>query len=684
MKDSLWPVGSRLEVTNGLVGKEPRLLPPDRAAIQKAAFLRAKFFTPTWVNRDPTDAGVALIKLFGELMETVAKLANQLPRSALIDFLNLAGIEPAPPSPAEALVQFTAASTAVQAVSVPPGFQVAAQASQRVIFETDPGVNVIPGNDLNIQLFDGKSFQLIQPGAAFPTFGSKPAIGNAIYIGLSNSTASTPSITLFFDIRNQSPVTYISSRAPTQGLPQLRWEVLDAGSGQTVVPLRDETNSLTQEGLVEIGISQSWRPGNPPGVGLPGQSGAVPELRWLRVQLVHGNYPADRIVASIMVNVTRVTAAQTFQNEVLEPVPNTDGRQWSLSQKPILPNTLTLEIDDGTNSADFEPDFVDPLTSTDSGADVTNPQRPGAQQWTEVSDLASRGPNDTVYELDPITATVTFGDGNHGATPPQGFRNIRALIYKTGSGAASAVAANQITTMVSTAQNLVSVTNPAPASGGRDAESVDKTLVRGPLSIRSGFRAVASADFQVESLQAPGALIERAHAAAGYTPKFPGASIPGVVTVFIVPPLTDAGPPMPTGEALRAVVNELSQNHALIGIEIIASAPRYERIRTEVRILLKDGSAPDQTVTAVEDFLNRYLHPLTGGADGDGWPFGGPIIHSDLLKRLAAVTGVAAVAQLVLFINGVRKPVCQDYTPAPFALLWPEGHQVTILNSSFS
>jgi hypothetical protein len=678
MKNSRWPAGTRLEMVNGL----PGLLPAGRGAIQKAALSRAKSFTPGWINRDPKDAGVALVNLFGELMQTVAQRANQLPRAALIDFLNLAGIEPSPPSPAKALVQFTAASTALQAVSVPVGFKLGSQGSERVIFETETSVNVIPGNDVTIQLFDGATFQLVQTDTAFPAFGSKAAIGNALYIGFSTPTGSTKSITLFFEIQKQSPVTFISSRAPVETLPELRWEVLDAGSGKPTAPTRDETNHLTQEGLVEIEIPESWRPGNPPGLGLPAQSGTAPQLRWIRVQFVHGNYPADRILASVKVNVARVIATQTFQNEVLEPVPNSEGRQWGLSQKPILPGSLTLEIDDGTSGSDFEPDFVDPLASSDPGADTPNSQRPNAQQWTGVPSLASRGPDELVYVLDPINATVTFGDGNEGAAPPQGFRNIRALTYKTASGTASAVGANQITTLISTLQNLVGVTNPAPASGGRDAEPADKTLVRGPQSIRSRSRAVALADFQVESLQAAGALIERAHAAAGHSPEFPGASIPGVITVFVVPPLRGEGPPMPTEESLRAVVDDLSQNHSLIGIEIIASAPSYERIRTEVRILLKKGFAPDQTIAAVGTFLDQYLSPVTGGVDGDGWPFGGTIVYSDLLRSLSAITGVAAVAQLVFIVDDVRQPVCQDYTPAPFALLWPEGHQIIIVPTS--
>lgn len=42
------------------------------------------------------------------------------------------------------------------------------------------------------------------------------------------------------------------------------------------------------------------------------------------------------------------------------------------------------------------------------------------QPWTEVTSFAGAGPASTVYELDPATGKITFGDGVHGAIPPAG------------------------------------------------------------------------------------------------------------------------------------------------------------------------------------------------------------------------------------------------------------------------
>jgi alpha-N-arabinofuranosidase len=44
----------------------------------------------------------------------------------------------------------------------------------------------------------------------------------------------------------------------------------------------------------------------------------------------------------------------------------------------------------------------------------------GGEAWTEVPDLAVAGPDDAVYQLDPATGAVRFGDGVHGRIPPAG------------------------------------------------------------------------------------------------------------------------------------------------------------------------------------------------------------------------------------------------------------------------
>nr|WP_238351143.1 hypothetical protein [Kribbella shirazensis] len=47
------------------------------------------------------------------------------------------------------------------------------------------------------------------------------------------------------------------------------------------------------------------------------------------------------------------------------------------------------------------------------------------QAWRQVSDVSRAGPDERVYQFDPASGQIRFGDGTHGAIPPQGSQ-IRA------------------------------------------------------------------------------------------------------------------------------------------------------------------------------------------------------------------------------------------------------------------
>jgi len=80
---------------------------------------------------------------------------------------------------------------------------------------------------------------------------------------------------------------------------------------------------------------------------------------------------------------------------------------------------------------------------------------------------------------------------------PQALAELRELTgirlwYFHGGGAGGNVAANTLTTLKDQIPG-VSVTNPLPATGGRDEESLQNALIRGPHELHSLQRAVTPA-----------------------------------------------------------------------------------------------------------------------------------------------------------------------------------------------
>lgn len=658
---------SDIRLVAGPLGKQPELLSSNRRSVEAEIRARITSFTPEWTNLEKNDAGIALIRLFSEQVQPVLERLNRLPEKALVEFLNITGVQPLAATAASVLLEFEISEDATESVLIPAGFQVGADAAdssgELVIFETERSLFAAAATIAEIHAQHGSQFQEVTEVDPILPFGRNALAGNALWIGLEGDAVPGPTVTLGIRLAAvaQAPPPVAAGGVMQLAIvppPLLGWDVLDGTTLRPADVVIDETAGLTTNGIVELEVPRNWKKGRP--AGMAGDT----QLRWLRLRLEFGEYIKSPQMSPPTLNVIRASAARTIRDEVLEPVPNTGGRRWRLSQTPILPGSLILEVDEGDILAAEGPE---------SESDETTP-------WREVADLSGYGPDDRVYTLDSRSGEVTFGNSVNGAAVPPGFRHIRALRYRVGGGRAGAVDAGAASTLLSSASFVTGVTNSLSASGGRDQESQQLTLSRGPQEIRARARAVTVADYALLAMRTPGAQVERAHAVSGLHPNYPGIPIPGVVGVFVVPPDRGEGsPPTPDQESLRAVAEFLSEKAAPAGVEVVAASPRYERIRSEVGVLIKPDADAGGVVRIVGLTLNQYFHPLNGGDDGKGWPFGGMIRYPAVLRLIGEIDGVRAVPRLNFIVDGFTVPACTDHPIAPDALLWPEGNQVVIM-----
>ncbi|MFE2186254.1 putative baseplate assembly protein, partial [Streptomyces sp. NPDC059455] len=98
----------------------------------------------------------------------------------------------------------------------------------------------------------------------------------------------------------------------------------------------------------------------------------------------------------------------------------------------------------------------------------------------------------------------------------------------------------------------------------------------------------------------------------------------------------------------------------------------YRRVAVESWVTLDPDLDRAAVLARAGDAVRTYLDPLRGGDDGAGWPFGGALRHTALVRRLLAVEGVLAVTRLSLTVDGVRRPPCTDHALPPHTLVWPE------------
>lgn len=639
--------------------RRPELLPSVRNKVTEELIGRTLAYTPEWTYRGSDDAGVALSILFGELMEPVLQRLNRMPEKALVEFLMLAGISPIPPRPASALLEFKVDDGAPGSVLVGEGFQVGASSPTggRVIFETQRSFYAAPNKIEQILTWESGTYQSLENEGITPflPFGRAAVPGQALYIGLSGQAAPGPSLTLGLRIASPPGTPPPSASGgiaplPVPPPPTLRWEILDGGAYKPAEVASDETGGLFRSGVVELNLPRQWRQGQPDGLK------DAPLLRWLRLRIVHGQFDEPPKLLFIKLNMTSALAVRTLRDEILEPVSESESHRWRLSAVPVLAKSLILEIDEG-------------------GLDS------GVHRWQQVEDLSLFNSNDRVYELDLLTGEILFGDGRHGRAAPLGFRHIRAVRYQVGGGADGAVGAEAISTLLNSAPFIRSVKNPLPASGGAVRESQERALWRGPQEIRARGRAVTVADYSLLALYTRGADVARAFAVSGYHPLYPGLPIPGVVGVFVVPSDRGEGQPTPDEGTLASVAGYLSREAGPVGVEVVVAAPRYQSIRAEIGLVVDPAENVADTVGRVRKAVNLYFDPLKGGDDGEGWPFGGTLRYALLLRRIVDEEGVHAVPRLNLVLDGVRLATCQDHAIAPYALLWPESHEIILMQA---
>jgi baseplate J-like protein len=659
----------------------PRPIPIGRQAAVRDVAGRTRAFTPEWTNQRPGDPGSALVRVFSEQLEAVLARADRLPEKALAEFLRDAGVDALPATPAAALLAFTLSAGAPESVLVPAGFQVGAPPAtgqgDLVVFETTRDLWAAPATLAELFVQEESVIRRVAvpsgaDGPPFEPFGRRAEAGRALYLGLDTESSQTRildrltlGVAVFAPPGAPPPVAAGGvSPLPVPPPPMLRWELQDGVSWKPLEVAVDETGGLVRSGVIELELPRSWRPGP-----LPGRPDGPPR-RWLRLSILYGRYPEPPSLRTILLNVVPAVAARTIRDEALEPLPGSGHRQFRVSQTPVLPGSLVVEVDEGAAPAPRSAEADD----TAGG--------PRALRWSAVDSLADAGPEDRVYVLDPASGVVMFGDGVNGAAVPDGFRNVRAVVYQVGGGAAGAVGADVVTTPLSSAPFVTGVTNPLRASGGMDAEPSAATRRRGPQEIRARNRAVTVADYALMALRAPAAQVVRAHAVSGFHPAYPGLPIAGVVGVYVVPPDRDEGAPTPDEGTLRAVARYLAEHVAPAGVEVVAAAPFYHKVRAEIGVVIDPAADQGETVRRLTAAVNGYLHPIEGGEAGDGWPFGGPLRYSPLLRCLVTgVEGVRAIKRLTLVIDGARTPACSDFEPRPHALFWPVPHEVVPVDS---
>ena len=317
-------------------------------------------YAPEWTDHNVHDPGVTLLELFASVAELDIFELDQISDARRRKFLELIGVEPAPPRAAGAVLAFRLGPGQPDA-SLPGGVELAA--SERLLrFRTLSPLTVLPVSLRAVLHQAGAKFTDLSrrhadrrgaSGEVAPIFGLPQGDEQALYLGLHARRPLAPGkkLSVLFDFSSQGagqesrrrlleelserrrlctpfPNTCAAWPAPAESQPGAQEKPLGSHSAVTVweywsgtadkwreIETDDRTRALTLDGPVVVTVPSSWSPRR---IGPESES-----LLYLRCRLVEGEYDAPVEIRKIAVNAVeaeqsslashrwRVTAAAT-------------------------------------------------------------------------------------------------------------------------------------------------------------------------------------------------------------------------------------------------------------------------------------------------------------------------------------------------------------------------------------
>jgi hypothetical protein len=326
-----------------------------------------------------------------------------------------------------------------------------------------------------------------------------------------------------------------------------------------------------------------------------------------------------------------------------------------------------------------------------------------SQSIRMLPDLAAAAPGDLAAQLDYDAVTIRVGNGRTGRTLAAGSTVLATGRYTVDAGLGDIRPPLTLTVrnddrtrrLLDANATKMRVELVDGLRAGSQAEDTDEVAARAqralwvhdrltqalhragatsldelPLSVVRRLdvpeRGVTGADLERLALATPGTALWRARALPEVDPRLPGLRADGCVTVVVVPHLPVARP-QPTIGLLAVVRARLAATRTL-GTRLFVVGPDYVTVGVAARLVLVPGADGPQVAEAASAAMRAFLHPVTGGSAGRGWPFGRTVRRTEVLQLLGSVAGVDRAEGLVLS----RQPAagsCDDVAICPTQLV---------------
>jgi len=618
---------------------------------------------PEWTDHNVSDPGVTLIETFAWMTDQVLYRLNRVPERNYVKFLELIGVRLFPPTAARAAITFWLAGPQSSTVHIKPGTQVATlrtDTDEAIAFTTIGDLPIVPSKLSRLASTLGGEKEVrdhteaLEAKTSFYCFDKVPKPDDVLLIGLSEAVPSC-AVTLRFKCD-------IEGVGVDPENPPLLWEAWDGYAWSACEVDRDGTGGLNRDGDLVLHVPKSHT------VSVIQQQRAG----WLRARVLKPEPHQPTYSASPTINgltaftiggTSEAVNAELVENELLGASEGVPGQRFLLRHRPVVP---------GGAAAIVEVSGVD-----------------GWQEWTQVQDFVDSKPEDHHFVLDAVAGELQLGPGvrepdgalrNYGAVPPKGAR-LRLRSYLIGGGGHGNVARNTISVLKSSIPYVSKVQNRRAAEGGVDGEGIENAKVRGPIVLRTRDRAVTMEDYEHLAREAAPEVARVRCVTAG-----DGADAGGV-RILVVPAAGSSDGRLrfeqlvPNEETLQRISRRLDGSR-VIGTRVLVEPPVYRGVTVVAKLRPRASANATRLQADALDALYRYFHPVSGGPDRSGWPFGRPVHVGEVYSVLQGLRGTELVEDARLFgadpVTGQRGQAVQRLVIEPHALVFSYEHQVMV------
>lgn len=624
-------------------------------------------FCPDWTDHNVSDPGVTLIELFAWMTEMLLYRVNQVPAKNYIKFLDLLGLKLRPPRAAKVNLTFYLSTRLDQlrdAINVHAGAEIATvrtETKSAIIFTTiedldlrSPkwiGALTESQREKKADIITHDLARLGIAGSTITMFSNPPvhqqgnSKGDAFYLAFGNDIGRH---VISLDLKFQRHEGYAESvtLGVTADDPPRQWQAWADDKLEWVnCPIeKDGTRGFTQDGEISLrlpAMESTTKDGvtgfflrcvltNP-------KSGQSPYL----------NSPAlnDKIKFATIGGTIRAENYSQVKNELLGVSDGTPGQKFRFAHRPLLERTSSERL------------LVEVKTHDEPES-----------EWSEVRDFGNSDKFSPHYTIDEFEGSLSFGpallqsDGNmhsYGKIPPHGAQ-LSFTQYRYGGGTAGNVAAGTVTVMKENRPYIEKVINWEPASGGREAESLEEAVLRIPAELRSHERAVTAEDFEYHAKSVPG--VADAYCAGpgrlsingsgNDSAAKNGAVIPGQVVVYLLPQVGGTDNPrfdqITLDEHIRVAVLAELQKRSVLGISVEVKPVEVVGVSVTTKLVCRDRDRIAELRNGAETALERFLNPYTGGPKGKGWRQVSMLHVSDINRLLLNLPLVERVEEIFL------------------------------------